>query len=89
MVSTPSQQVPPGRFGLVFGGGMRECLGKEFARLEMKLFAAKLLQGYTWDLLPDQDLSLVTIPTPHPKDELKVRLAPVKTESVPNPARNL
>lgn len=67
-----------------FGGGMRECLGKEFARLEMKLFAAKLLQDYTWDLLPDQDLSLVTIPTPHPKDELKVRLDPVK--SVPNPA---
>jgi hypothetical protein len=29
-------------FGHVpFGGGLRECLGKEFARLEMKLFAAR------------------------------------------------
>lgn len=55
-----------------FGGGVRECLGKEFARLELKLFAAKLLQGYDWSLLP-QDLTLVTVPTPHPKDGLKVR----------------
>ncbi|RZM82925.1 cytochrome P450 [Leptolyngbya iicbica] len=56
-----------------FGGGIRECLGKEFARLEMKLFAVHLLRHYTWELLPDQDLSLVTVPTPHPRDNLKVR----------------
>jgi cytochrome P450 len=60
-----------------FGGGVRECLGKEFARLEMKLFAAKLLRHYTWQLLPGQDLSLVTVPTPHPKDELKVTFSPL------------
>ncbi|XQQ06378.1 MAG: cytochrome P450 [Leptolyngbya sp. IPPAS B-1204] len=58
---------------LPFGGGLRECLGKEFARLEMKTFAVHLIRGYTWELLPDQDLTLVTIPTPHPKDGLKVR----------------
>ncbi|HEY9878320.1 MAG TPA: cytochrome P450 [Leptolyngbyaceae cyanobacterium] len=63
-------------FSLVpFGGGLRECLGKEFARLEMKVFAAKLLQGYDWCLLPEQDLTLVTVPTPHPKDGLKVQLS--------------
>lgn len=62
-------------FSLVpFGGGLRECLGKEFARLEMKIFAAKLLQGYDWNLLPDQDLTLITVPTPHPKDGLKVQV---------------
>ena len=55
-----------------FGGGLRECLGKEFARLEMKLFAAKLLQGYDWSLLP-QDLTLMMVPTPHPKEGLKVQ----------------
>jgi len=61
-------------FGHVpFGGGMRECLGKEFARLEMKIFMARLLQAYDWELLPDQDLSLVTVPTPHPKDGLRVK----------------
>ncbi|MBD2036280.1 cytochrome P450 [Leptolyngbya sp. FACHB-321] len=79
------EQFDPGRFSperaedkvkpfshVPFGGGVRECLGKEFARLELKLFAAKLLQGYDWSLLP-QDLTLVTVPTPHPKDGLKVQ----------------
>jgi retinoid hydroxylase len=58
---------------LPFGGGIRECLGKEFARLEMKLFAAHLVRGYGWELLPDQDLELVAVPTPHPRDQLKVK----------------
>ena len=57
-----------------FGGGLRECLGKEFARLEMRIFAARLLQQCQWELLPDQNLELVTVPTPHPKDNLKVRI---------------
>ncbi len=55
-----------------FGGGMRECLGKEFAKLEMKIFTASLLKNYQWSLLPDQDLSLELIPVPRPKDNLKV-----------------
>jgi retinoid hydroxylase len=57
---------------LPFGGGMRECIGKEFARLEMKIFAALLLRGYDWQLESNQDLSMKTIPTPRPKDGLKV-----------------
>jgi len=61
------------RFGyLPFGGGLRECLGKEFAKLEMKIFAAMLLRGYEWELLPEQDLKLVNLPTPHPRDGLRV-----------------
>jgi cytochrome P450 len=58
-----------------FGGGLRECLGKEFARLEMRLFAAKLLQNYQWELLPEQSLELLSIPTPHPRDGLKVKFS--------------
>lgn len=58
---------------LPFGGGLRECLGKEFARLEMKLFAAQLLREYQWTLLPNQDLSIKVVPTPKPRDGLKVR----------------
>ena len=60
-----------------FGGGLRECLGKEFARLEMRIFAAKLLQQCQWELLPNQNLELTTVPTPHPKDGLKVRFSKV------------
>jgi retinoid hydroxylase len=58
-----------------FGGGVRECIGKEFAKLEMKLFVALLVRWYDWELLPDQNLSLITIPTPHPKDGLKVKFS--------------
>ena len=64
-VAKPFSYVP-------FGGGLRECLGKEFARLEMKLFAAKIVREYEWDLLPDQDLNLIAIPMAHPRDGLRV-----------------
>ena len=63
-------------FGYIpFGGGLRECIGKEFARLEMRLFAAKLLQNYKWELISEQNLDLVTVPTPHPRDGLKVNFS--------------
>jgi retinoid hydroxylase len=63
----------PPKYGYIpFGGGLRECLGKEFARLEMKLFAVHLLRGYQWNLLPNQNLDLMVIPTPSPRDGLKV-----------------
>ncbi|TAE58413.1 MAG: cytochrome P450 [Nostocales cyanobacterium] len=57
---------------VTFGGGMRECIGKEFAKLEMKIFAALLLRGYEWELVPGQNLDLKMIPTPQPSDGLKV-----------------
>lgn len=57
-----------------FGGGIRECVGKEFARLEMKIFAALLVWHYEWDLVPDQNLDFVMNPTPRPRDGLKVHL---------------
>lgn len=57
---------------VAFGGGIRECLGKEFAKLEMKTFAALLLRGYEWELVPGQNLDLAMIPTPRPRDDLKV-----------------
>lgn len=63
----------PKPFGYVpFGGGVRECLGKEFAKLEMKLFAALLVREYEWELLPEQNLDLIMVPTPHPRDGLRV-----------------
>jgi len=40
-----------------FAGGVRECIGKEFAKLEMKLFAAFLARDYDWQLLSEQNLS--------------------------------
>ena len=63
-------------FGYIpFGGGLRECIGKEFARLEMRLFASKILHNYHWELLPEQSLELIRVPTPHPRDGLKIRFS--------------
>ncbi len=60
---------------VTFGGGMRECIGKEFAKLEMKLFAALLVRDYEWELLPGQDLTIIPAPTAYPKDKLKVKFS--------------
>ena len=60
---------------LPFGGGFRECIGKEFARLESKLVAIYLLENYEWQLEPNQDLSPAIAPTPYPKDGLKVNFS--------------
>lgn len=68
-----------------FGGGIRECLGKEFARLEMKIFAALLVQQYEWDLVLDQDLDFEMIPTPRPKDGLKVNFRRKASERIEQP----
>jgi retinoid hydroxylase len=74
--STTRQEDKQANFAYIpFGGGLRECLGKEFARLEMRIFASLLLQKYQWELLPNQNLELVTVPTPHPKDGLKVKFS--------------
>ncbi|BAZ37881.1 cytochrome P450 [Calothrix sp. NIES-4101] len=63
----------PKAFSFVpFGGGLRECIGKEFAKLEIKIFAALLVRNYQWELIPQQNLDLVTFPSPHPKEGLKV-----------------
>lgn len=68
------QPVDQQKYGyLPFGGGIRECLGKEFARLEMKIFAALLSRQCHWELLPNQSLEMITVPTPHPRDGLQVR----------------
>jgi retinoid hydroxylase len=70
------------KYGYVpFGGGIRECIGKEFARLEMKLFAVHLARYYDWKLLPNQDLEMATIPIPRPKDGLQVEFLPLQKTS--------
>ncbi len=66
-----SRQAP---FSLIgFGGGPRICLGIAFAKLEMKIVMTYLLRDYAWELLPEQNLEPVIVPTRRPKDGLKVR----------------
>ena len=69
------------RFGHIpFGGGIRQCLGKEFARLEIKLFTALLVRGYSWKLVPDQNLERAVLPFSHPHDGLRVRFSAIKSD---------
>lgn len=72
--SSNSQQLVKSADYIPFGGGMRECVGKEFAMLEMKIFASDLIANYEWELSPNQDLGYNIIPVPTPKDGLKVKL---------------
>ena len=56
-----------------FGGGSRICIGFAFAKLEMKIVAAHLLRNYRWEILPNQSLEVVEVPTRRPKDGLRVK----------------
>jgi retinoid hydroxylase len=41
-------------FALIgFGGGEHICIGMEFAKMEMKIFLATLLQRYDWNVTPE------------------------------------
>ena len=57
---------------LPFGGGERVCLGKALAELEIRLMVVGLLKRVQLSLAGDQDLDLQLIPSPSPKDGLKV-----------------
>jgi cytochrome P450 len=56
-----------------FSGGPRACVGQHFAMVEMTILLARLLRGYTWELVPGQDLRYTLVPFPRPKSGLVVR----------------
>ena len=65
------------RFALVpFGGGPRIGIGMEFARIEMLVLGSLLLRDYQWDIEPDQDLTIDSMPVPRPRSGLIVRFRP-------------
>jgi retinoid hydroxylase len=64
---------------VTYGGGSRICIGMAFAQMELKIIAAMLLRGYSWELLPRQNLTLDPIPALRPRDGLKVKFQRLKT----------
>ena len=71
----PRNQARSTPYGLIgFGGGARPCLGRGFARMEIKTIATLMLEGYEWEILPGQNLEPTYTPTRRPKDGLRITL---------------
>jgi len=76
----PDRFAPPREEGkkpfqlIGFGGGPRICVGLAFAQMQMRIIIAHLLCNYRFELLPNQDVSPVAVPTKMPKDGLLVRV---------------
>ncbi|GFN93284.1 cytochrome p450 26a1 [Plakobranchus ocellatus] len=54
---------------LPFGGGTRSCVGKEFAKLFLKIFVIELVRSCSWRLMNDK-VTMNHLPVPHPADGL-------------------
>jgi cytochrome P450 len=62
-------------FSLIgFGAGPRACIGRGFARFEMKVIAANLLQGFEWSVMTGQSFRSLYSPTNRPQDGLQIKL---------------
>ena len=62
---------------LPFSNGPRNCIGRKFSMLEMKVTVAKLLNTFRFDLDPTQGeigTNLRLSLKPHPKPNLRVSL---------------
>ena len=57
---------------LPFGGGVRECLGKEVAYLVIKIFVSILLNNYSWKFKPEQDFTINQFPVSRPASKVEV-----------------
>lgn len=74
----PDRFLPPlpehaSRFGFIpFGGGPRSCVGKEFAKILLKIFTVELARHCDWQLLNGPP-TMKTSPTVYPVDNLPAR----------------
>ena len=54
-----------------FGGGARECMGKELAYLVMKIFISILVNNYSWKFKQNQDLTINFFPVSRPAKKVE------------------
>lgn len=63
-------------FGYIpFGGGARECMGKEFAYLAVKIFVSTLINNYNWQFKENQDLSINSFPVSRPANKVEANFS--------------
>nr|XP_060624702.1 cytochrome P450 26A1 [Anolis sagrei ordinatus] len=61
------------RFSFIpFGGGLRSCVGKEFAKILLKIFTVELARNCDWQLLNGPP-TMKTGPTVYPEDNLPTK----------------
>ncbi|XP_051131265.1 carotene epsilon-monooxygenase, chloroplastic [Andrographis paniculata] len=65
-----------------FSGGPRKCVGDQFALLEAIVALAVLLQQLSFELVPDQTISMTTGATIHTTNGLYMKLTQRETASV-------
>ncbi|XP_034286317.1 cytochrome P450 26A1 isoform X2 [Pantherophis guttatus] len=66
------------RFSFIpFGGGLRSCVGKEFAKLLLKIFTVELARNCDWQLLNGPPI-MKTGPTVYPADNLPTKFTTFK-----------
>ncbi|KAI8924532.1 cytochrome P450 [Entophlyctis helioformis] len=71
------QTPPPPGFFIPFGDGPMNCIGQKLAMIEIKIAIIMLIQKFTIELVPDQNIEFVTNLTLGLKEGLKVKLTPV------------
>jgi cytochrome P450 len=59
-----------------FGSGAHTCLGMGIAQVELKTALWYLIQRYTFEMVPDQDLRTIHVPINRPRSGLLVTIRP-------------
>ncbi len=59
---------------LPFGGGPRQCIGNNFALMEMQFVLMEMLRRYTFEVVPGQDIDIKPMITLRPKNGIKMRI---------------
>ncbi|GCB72289.1 hypothetical protein scyTo_0001914 [Scyliorhinus torazame] len=68
------------RFSYIpFGGGSRSCVGKEFAKILLKIFTMELVRACDWELLNGPPM-MKTNPTVYPVDNLPTKFTPFRNK---------
>ncbi|XP_078669250.1 cytochrome P450 26A1-like [Branchiostoma floridae x Branchiostoma belcheri] len=77
-----TSQAPLARYDMVtFGGGPRACVGKEFAKLQLKLLCVELTRRCRWKLTEDKAPDMKFLPIVYPADGLPVIFTPIGGKS--------
>jgi cytochrome P450 len=77
---------------LPFGGGPRLCIGNNFAMMEMQIVIAMMLQNFTPELAPNQNVATEPLITLRPANgiylNMKARSKDATARSLPTPFIN-